>query len=380
MVPTIAAYLASLRSAFTAERFTVNTFLTLFFRLAAGCMTFPCAALMCFLLASEAMGQDNLLDVARSLFRPIPKRGAGLDPNPATSDKLELGKMIFFEPRISKAHNISCNTCHQIGRGGADGRSTSIGHNWQRGDRNAPTVLNAVFNIAQFWDGRAADLKEQASGPIVNPIEMGTSPERAVAELKGIPGYVEAFGKAFPDEINPLNYDNIAEAIAAFEATLITPNAPFDRYLEGDENALTNEQKEGLRLFVNRGCSSCHNGINVGGGMYAPFGVVEKPGWEFLPPDDKGRIEVTRKVDDEYVFKVPTLRNVALTAPYFHSGHSWDLDQAVAVMGTTQLGTQLKPEEVDNIVAFLLALTGDQPQVVYPILPPSVVTTPRPAP
>lgn len=357
----------------------VKTFIVSFFRLAAG-SAFPFAALTGCLLASTAMGQENLLDVARSLFSPIPKRTADLDGNPATLEKLELGKMLYFEPRLSQAHNISCNTCHQIGRAGGDGRSTSIGHNWQRGGRNAPTVFNAVFNIAQFWDGRAADLMEQAGGPISNPTEMGTTPGHAVEELKGIPGYVEAFGKAFPDEIDPLRYDNIARAIAVFEATLITPNAPFDKYLEGNENALTTEQKEGLRLFVDKGCSSCHNGINIGGSMYAPFGVVEKPGWEFLPPDDKGRVEVTRKVDDDYVFKVPTLRNVALTAPYFHSGHAWDLEQAVAVMGTTQLGTQLSPEEVDKITVFLQALTGDQPNVTYPTLPPSVATTPRPAP
>ncbi|MGX5806128.1 cytochrome-c peroxidase [Bradyrhizobium sp. Arg314] len=172
----------------------------------------------------------------------------------------------------------------------------------------------------------------------------------------------------------------MGKAIAAFEATLTTPNAPFDRYLEGDESALTVEEKKGLRLFIDRGCSSCHSGINVGGGMYAAFGVVEKPGRDFMPPDDKGRFQVTRKVDDEYVFKVPTLRNVALTAPYFHSGRAWDLEQAVAVMGKTQLGIQLGPEEVFNIIAFLRTLTGDQPQVTYPTLPPSVATTPRPAP
>ncbi|MGX9125164.1 cytochrome-c peroxidase [Mesorhizobium sp. BHscii] len=341
---------------------------------------FRYAALGFCLLTSTAMGQDNLLDQAKSLFSPVPKDPPALEGNPATAEKVELGKMLYFEPRLSEAQNISCNTCHQIGRGGADGRPTSIGFNWQRGGRNAPTVLNSVFNTTQFWDGRAIDLTEQAGGPIANPIEMGSTPEHAVDQLKGIPGYVEAFRKAFPDETDPLDYDNIGKAIAVFEATLTTPNAPFDRYLEGDEKALTVEEKKGLRLFIDKGCVSCHKGVNVGGGMYAPFGLVEKPGWGFLPPDDEGRKQVTGEIDDQYVFKVPSLRNVELTAPYFHSGRAWDLEEVVAVMGTTQLGTRLAADEVSNIVAFLRTLSGDQPQVTYPILPPSVATTPRPAP
>ncbi|WP_246696209.1 cytochrome-c peroxidase [Mesorhizobium sp. SARCC-RB16n] len=341
---------------------------------------FRYAALGCCLLTSMAMGQDNLRDDAKSLFDPIPKDPPVLDGNPATSAKVELGKMLFFEPRLSESHNISCNTCHQIGLGGADGRTTSIGHNWQHGGRNAPTVLNSVFNIAQFWDGRAADLTEQAGGPISGPIEMGSTPEHAVEQLKGIPGYVEAFRKAFPDEIDPLDFVNLKKAIAVFEATLTTPDGPFDMYLKGDEKALTMQEKKGLRLFIDKGCSSCHNGINVGGGMYAAFGAVEKPGRDFLPPDDEGRKRVTGRMDDQYVFKVPSLRNVELTAPYFHSGRAWDLDEAVAVMGTAQLGIRLAPEEVSSIVTFLRTLTGDQPQVTYPTLPPSVATTPRPTP
>ncbi|MEI9412900.1 cytochrome-c peroxidase [Mesorhizobium salmacidum] len=341
---------------------------------------FRYAALGFCLLTSMAMGQDNLLDDAKSLFSPIPKDPPVLNSNPATAEKVELGKMLFFEPRLSESHNISCNTCHQIGFGGADGRPTSIGHNWQHGGRNAPTVLNSVFNIAQFWDGRAADLMEQAGGPIANPIEMGSTPARAVDQLKGIPGYVDAFRKAFPEEIDPLSYNNIGKAIAVFEATLTTPNAPFDRYLEGDEKALTVEEKKGLALFMGKGCASCHSGVNVGGGMYAPFGVVEKPGGDFLPPADEGRKRVTGELQDQYVFKVPSLRNVELTAPYFHSGRAWDLDEVVAAMGTAQLGTRLAPEDVSSIVAFLRTLTGEQPQVTYPALPPSVATTPRPAP
>jgi cytochrome c peroxidase len=255
---------------------------------------------------------------------------------------------------------------------------TSIGHNWQKGGRNAPTVLNSVFNTAQFWDGRAADLREQAVGPIQNPIEMAISPEHAVGMLVGIPGYQPMFTAAYPGNPTPVTLTNIGAAIAAFEATLLTPNAPFDLYLKGDESALDAEQTAGLKLFIDKGCAACHNGVNVGGGMYAPFGVVERPGADFLPPGDKGRFMVTSTTSDEYVFKVPTLRNIELTPPYFHSGKSWDLKQAIAVMASSQLGQTLSDQEIASIEKFLLALTGEQPQVTYPILPPSTVDTPRP--
>ena len=339
------------------------------------------AALALTLLAFQSPANaDDLLDQARQLFKPIPLTPPELPNNPATPQKVELGKMLYFETRLSASHVISCNSCHVVGMGGVDALETSVGHRWQRGGRNAPTVLNAVFNTAQFWDGRAKDLQQQAGGPIVNPVEMAATSGHAIEQLKAIPGYVDAFGKAYPGAKDPITFDNIANAIAVFEATLITPNAAFDRYLRGEQAALALDQKEGLRLFMDTGCTSCHNGINIGGGMYAPFGVVERPGADILPPGDKGRFTVTKTVDDEYVFKVPTLRNIALTAPYFHSGRSWDLNQAVAVMGVSQLGTELKPEQVGKIVAFLKSLTGEQPRVVYPVLPESVATTPRPQP
>ena len=332
------------------------------------------------LFASTVLAQGDLLERARQQFQAIPTNPPDLPGNPTTAAKVELGKMLYFDPRLSASHAISCNSCHNIGLGGADAEPTSIGHRWQHGGRNAPTVLNAVFNHAQFWDGRAKDLEQQAGGPIINPVEMA-SPEPHVAEqLKGIPGYREAFAKAFPGAPDPITLGNAQKAIAVFETTLITPNAPFDRFLKGDANALSAIQKEGLALFIDRGCASCHNGINVGGGMYAPFGVVEKPGADILPPADKGRFVVTKTASDEYVFKVPTLRNITLTAPYFHSGQAWDLAQAVAIMGTSQLGTQLNNEEVQKIVAFLAGLTGDQPKVTYPVLPPSVSSTPQPQP
>jgi cytochrome c peroxidase len=332
------------------------------------------------LVAWPAFGQDDLSTRAQQLFKPVPTAPPELPGNLSTPAKVELGKMLYFDPRLSASHAISCNSCHNIGLGGADAEPTSIGHRWQHGGRNAPTVFNAVFNKAQFWDGRAKDLEQQAGGPIVNPIEMA-SPEPHVAEqLKGTPGYREAFDKAFPGEPSPITLGNVQKAIAVFEATLITPNAPFDRFLQGDQSALSAVQKEGLALFIDRGCASCHNGINVGGGMYAPFGVVEKPGADILPAADKGRFTVTKTASDEYVFKVPTLRNIALTAPYFHSGQAWDLRQAVAVMGASQLGIQLISDDVDKITAFLDGLTGEQPKVTYPVLPPNVGATPRPQP
>lgn len=332
------------------------------------------------LAATAAFAQPDLLTRARQQFKPIPEEPPALPGNPATLAKVDLGKMLYFDPRLSASHAISCNSCHDVGRGGVDEQSTSIGHHWQHGGRNAPTVLNAVFNTAQFWDGRAKDLEEQAGGPMVNPVEMASPKAHVAEQLKGIPGYRSAFAKAFPGEKDPVTLANAQKAIAVFEATLVTPNAPFDQFLKGETNALTPEQKEGLALFMDKGCSGCHNGVNIGGGMYAPFGVIEKPGAELLPPDDEGRFAVTSTPSDKYVFKVPTLRNIALTRPYFHTGKSWELRQAVAVMGTSQLGAKLTDSEIDKITAFLQSLTGDQPKIVYPVLPPSVASSPRPAP
>lgn len=315
---------------------------------------------------------------AQRLFKPIPTEPPAIRSTPVTPEKVELGKMLYFDPRLSRSWLISCNSCHNLALGGVDLEQTSIGHGWQKGPRNAPTVLNAVFNAAQFWDGRAADLQTQAKGPLQASVEMNNTPERLQETLNTIPGYVDRFKKAFPNEPNPANFDNLAKAIEAFEATLITPNSPFDRYLKGDEKALSDAEKKGLALFMEKGCSNCHNGINIGGNGYFPFGVVEKPGAEILPEKDKGRFTVTNTASDEYVFKVPSLRNIVLTPPYFHSGQVWDLKQAVAIMGTAQLGAKLTDPEIDSVVTFLRALTGDQPQIELPILPAHTKDTPLP--
>ena len=334
-------------------------------------------ALSLSVMAGSAVA-DDLMDRARGSFEPIPKYPPVIDGNELTQSKVELGKMLFFEPRLSSSHLISCNTCHNVGFGGDDYLPVSIGHGWQKGPRNSPTVFNAVFNAAQFWDGRAADLAEQAKGPVQAGVEMNSTPERVVATLKSMPDYVERFGDAFPGQDDPVTFDNMAIAIEAFEATLITPDSDFDKYLRGNADALNPREKEGLALFMDRGCVACHSGVNLGGQEYYPFGLVTRPGAEILPEGDRGRFEVTATATDEYVFRASPLRNIELTAPYFHSGAVWSLEEAVAVMGTAQLGTELNDGEVESIVAFLKTLTGTIPEIRYPILPPSTATTPRP--
>ena len=331
------------------------------------------------LFAAIAPAQDSaLLKRARGMFKPIPEQPPELKTNPATPEKVELGKLLFFDPRLSSSWLISCNTCHNLSLGGVDLLETSVGHGWQKGPRNSPTVLNAVLNIAQFWDGRAKDLKEQAMGPVQAAVEMNSTPERTVRTLRSIPEYVERFRKSFPGDKDPVTFENMARAIEVFEATLLTPASRFDDFLAGKPDALNAEEKRGLEVFMNKGCAPCHSGVNFGGQGYFPFGVVEKPGSEILPQTDRGRFAVTRTASDDYVFKSPSLRNIALTAPYFHSGKVWDLQQAVAVMGTAQLGSKLSEAEISSIVAFLKTLTGRQPQVQVPILPPHTAQTPLP--
>ncbi len=329
--------------------------------------------------STSALAEDSLMKQAQGLFKPIPSIVPSLKDNAVTREKVELGKLLFFDPRISSSEIISCNTCHNLGTGGVDAGPTSVGHGWQKGPRRAPTVYNAVFNIAQFWDGRAADLKAQAKGPVQAAVEMNATPAHVVNTLSSMPEYVALFKKAFANEPSPVTFDNFAKAVEAFEATLITPSAPFDQFLEGDENALSAQQKAGLKLFIDKGCAGCHDGINIGGGAYYPFGVVEKPGADVLPPDDKGRYNISKTASDQYVFRAAPLRNVALRAPYFHSGQVWSLKTAVGVMGESQLGAKLTDSEENDIVAFLQSLTGQMPKIEYPILPTRTSTTPLPS-
>jgi len=331
------------------------------------------------LLATTAIATpavaDELMEAAQDIFRPLPSTVPALADNVVTPEKIELGKALFFDPRLSASGVFSCYSCHNLTTGGDDNLETSIGHGWQKGPRNAPTVLNAVFNEAQFWDGRAADLAAQAKGPIQAGVEMANTPEQVVETLNSMPQYVSMFETAFTGD--GVSFDNMAKAIEAFEATLITP-APFDAFLNGDAGALSDDQKAGLQLFLDKGCTACHAGVNVGGEGYFPFGLIEKPGAEVLPEGDKGRFAVTETVDDEYVFRASPLRNIALTAPYFHSGKVWDLKVAVQIMAESQLGEELTETEADQIVAFLDSLTGEMPEVTVPILPPETASTPRP--
>jgi cytochrome c peroxidase len=331
-----------------------------------------------FVLVCTPVSADDLRTKANNIFKPLPTAITELKDNTVTPEKISLGKALFFDPRLSASGVFSCYSCHNLTTGGDDNLETSIGHGWQKGPRNSPTVLNSVLNEAQFWDGRAEDLKAQAKGPIQAGVEMANTPAQVEKTLVSMPGYVAWFKKAFPDETRPVSFDNMAKAIEAFEATLLTPS-PFDAYLAGNDDALTTDQKEGLALFIDKGCAACHGGVNVGGHGYYPFGVVEKPGGAILPLEDKGRFAVSKSATDEYVFRAAPLRNVAVTAPYFHSGKVWSLKQAVAIMGSSQLGQELTDPEVNQITLFLQSLTGKLPEIAVPELPAETVGTPRPS-
>lgn len=316
-------------------------------------------------------------DGTKKMFAALPAEYASPD-NPLTDEKIALGRMLYFDARLSKNQDVSCNSCHALDSYGVDGQPTSPGHKGQLGGRNSPTVYNAGAHVAQFWDGRAADLEEQAGGPVLNPVEMAMPDEASVLKvLNSVPGYVEAFKKAFPADKAPVTYANMTQAIGAFERKLVTP-APFDKYIQGDEGALTDAQKKGLNTFVESGCTACHNGPELGGKAYFKLGMV-KP-WP--SESDLGRFDVTKNEADKMVFRVPTLRNVAKTGPYFHDGSVKDLDDAVQKMAVHQLGRELTSQQVAEIVSFLDSLTGELPleYIKAPQLPPSTAKTPNPDP
>lgn len=289
---------------------------------------------------------------------------------------VELGKKLYFDPRLSKSGFISCNSCHNLSMGGTDNIPTSVGDKWQQGPINSPTVLNSSLNIAQFWDGRAADLKEQAGGPIANPGEMGFTHQLAVGVLQTIPGYVREFKQVFGKD--KIDIDQVTAAIAEFEKTLVTPNSRFDQWLLGKTDALSADELAGYKLFKDSGCVACHNGPAAGGNSFQKMGLVEP--YKGNTKGVEGRAGVTGKDADRFNFKVPTLRNVEMTYPYFHDGAANTLTEAVDVMGRLQLGKKFTKDENAKIVAFLKTLTGDQPNFVNPILPPSSDATPRPTP
>jgi cytochrome c peroxidase len=306
-------------------------------------------------------------------FEPARATLADAEPSPA---KIELGRMLYYEKRLSKSQELSCNSCHQLDRYGVDAEVTSKGHRGQRGERNAPTVYHAAGHFEQYWDGRASTVEEQALGPLLNPIEMAAPGEKYVVDvLSSMPVYVEAFEKAFPGETSPMTLVNVGRAIGAFERKLTT-RARWDDYLEGKTAALTDKEIEGLKLFTNLGCMGCHTGEFLGGSMYEKVGSVQP--WP--RQKDQGRYAITRQDRDRMLFKVPSLRNISETAPYFHDGSAATLEQAVSMMGRHQLGLELDPAELDAIVTWLKSLKGELPKtyVALPELPASTATTPKP--
>lgn len=325
---------------------------------------------------ADASDREALREQARSFLGALPAEAPN-PVNPVTPAKVELGRMLYYDERLSKNHDVSCNTCHLLDRFGVDGTPTSSGHREQRGDRNAPTVYNAALHVAQFWDGRAADVEEQAKGPILNPVEMAMPSEEVVlATLESIPGYASPFAAAFPGEEQPINYDNMARAIGAFERQLLTPG-PFDAFLAGDDAAMTDAQVAGLETFIASGCVVCHQGPAIGGTLYRKLGLVRP-----YATEDPGREAVTGDPADRHVFKVPSLRNVTQTGPYLHDGSIESLETVIHVMGAHQLGVELSAEQVASIRTFLEALTGrvDERLIARPELPASGARTPKPDP
>lgn len=279
-------------------------------------------------------------------------------PEGVSLAKVRLGRELFHDVRLSKDNSISCASCHVVKEGGDDGRPTSIGIHEQVGTLNAPTVLNSGLAIAQFWDGRAKNLDTQVAGPIHNPIEMGSEWGEVISKLSKDLEFKKRFRRAFPEG---LAADSISEAIATYESVLVTVNSPFDRYLRGDDQSLSEDALAGYRLFKSVGCISCHQGQAVGGNMFQRFGVMEDfdDHFETDSQESKGRMNVTERQVDLHRFKVPGLRNVQRTAPYFHNGSTKTLGEAIEVMAEFQLGETLRDEEIEQIKAFLISLDGE---------------------
>ena len=271
--------------------------------------------------------------------------------------------MLYFDKRLSKDGNISCNSCHNLAAGGVDNLPTSPGDDGTLGDRNSPTVLNAAYHSTQFWDGRMKDVEEQAGGPILNPVEMAIpSEEFLIDRLSKVDTYKKLFAEAYPESNSPITYWNIQKAIAAFERTLVTPSR-FDDYLNGESQALTIAEKEGLRSFMDAGCISCHNGKMLGGDSFQKFGQF-KDYWHYTGSThiDEGRFAVTNNESDKFMFKVPSLRNVQVTGPYFHDGSVADLSEAIDIMAEINLNKKLSKEKIEKIKVFLRSLTGNLPE------------------
>jgi cytochrome c peroxidase len=303
----------------------------------------------------------ELQNQSLKFFGALPKVAENPE-NPVTDEKVALGKKLYFDNILSKDNKQSCNTCHNVDTYGVDNNSFSVGNDGGLGGRNSPSTFNAALHIAQFWDGREPDVEAQAGGPVLNPVEMAMPNEKAVVDrLKKVDEYQTLFASAFPDDKNPITFDNLKKAIGAYERKLITPSK-FDDYLAGDVSALSDDEKEGLNTFINVGCTSCHNGAILGGTMFQKFGTFGDY-WELTKSEkiDNGKFDVSRNEADKYVFKVPSLRNVEKTYPYFHDGSVANLGEAVKIMAKLQLNKDLTDKEVNSIVTFLKTLTADIP-------------------
>jgi cytochrome c peroxidase len=311
---------------------------------------------------SKRVENFSELDVkARTLFAALPAVAENPE-NPLTDKKVDLGKMLYFDKRLSKDNTQSCNTCHNLDTYGVDNNPFSKGNDGELGGRNSPTTLNAALHIAQFWDGREPDVEAQAGGPILNPVEMAMPSEKAVVErLSKIDVYVKLFAEAFPEQ-PVVSYDNLKKAIGAFERKLITPTK-FDEYLSGKDDALTDQEKHGLKTYIDAGCTTCHSGSLLGGSMYQKFGLFADY-WTYTQSKkvDQGRFDVTKNEADKYIFKVSSLRNIEKTGPYFHDGSVGDLKEAVSIMAKIQVNKDLTEKEINDIVLFLKTLTGNIPQ------------------
>ncbi len=319
---------------------------------------------------------EALLSQASVFFRPMPEN-AFPEGAEASEKLIELGKMLYYEPRLSKSGLISCHTCHNLSLSGVDNLPVSIGHQWQEGRRNAPTVLNAALHSSQFHDGREPDVESQALMPILDLVEMASSEEHVLAVINSIPEYVGSFHSAFPKEVNPVTYKNVGVAIGAFERILLTFSS-FDRFIKGDVNALEQDELAGLETFMRVGCIACHVRETIGGQTFAKFITPREQSGEVKP--DLGRFDFTGREEDKHFFKVPSLLNVAETYPYFHDGSEWSLANAIREVAMSQLEIDLSGKEVDELVAFMRALSGEAPEFArqVPILPPSTAETPRP--
>lgn len=324
---------------------------------------------------ASASDKEQVNPEAIKLFAPLPAVMES-SANPLTEAKVTLGRMLYYEPRLSASQQISCNTCHGLDAYGAEQKSVSTGHKKQPGKRNAPTVYNAAGHFAQFWDGRAPNVEEQAKGPILNPIEMAMpSNIAAVQVVKSMPEYVALFQTAFPGEKDPVTYENIGLAIGAFERKLVTPSR-WDGFLQGNQAALRDKEKAGFNTFAATGCQYCHYGAYVGGASFQKLGVV-KP---WANQSDSGLYQLTKDENDKMVFKVPSLRNIKKTGPYFHDGSEATLEQAIRNMALYQRGVKLTDAQVKSIAAWMDSLTGPLPStyIKQPVLPQSTAETPRP--